>query len=179
MDAEMMKAAVDVLMAAATLAVCVLFWHRTAKREKGMPPPVCSRDGFGWRRGDALASAGDWWRWQIYATLILTGATAAITAAQVLDIPLVSEIVGVGAFLFYFSVFSYFGMQRFIAAGRSGLWIFVFFVLEGAVIDIESYIFSTIMSIAILVYVGTLHNAAPRAELTGDKATGDNKAAAV
>ncbi|MGI9337668.1 MAG: hypothetical protein ACR2P4_04060 [Gammaproteobacteria bacterium] len=187
MDAEVMEV-LDILVLAVTLAVCAIFWHWTAKREKGMPPPVSQLDCYGWNPGMILAPARDWWRWQFYVYLasLVMGAgwivyiVADTDNADIITSAFVAGEIGIG--LFGLTVFLYFGAQRFIAAGKSPLWIFAmmgiaFFSAKGfeAIFASDAaYILSEMVFIAILIYIGTLRDKEPRAELTG----GDNAAAA-
>ncbi|MGI9337669.1 MAG: hypothetical protein ACR2P4_04065 [Gammaproteobacteria bacterium] len=161
-----MDAVTIVIVAAFWLAVhltaCAIWILITAK-EKGMPPPVCPQDCLSWKRGDTLASARDWWRWQFITWDVIMLAMGLTVVTRVLDITHISGIVLIGAGLFWLGIFLYFGAQRLIAAGKNGLWIFPMPVLGWAAHEIEPFVFLGMVSIAILIYVGTLRDKEPRA----------------
>ena len=181
MEAEELLIILAVLLAHAAAFAAFFVWF--SHQDKDTMPVVC-RVAFpsrGWaakNKGDPLASRKDWWRWQIYLTLIyaalllMSGAAEyvkflipfegagvlAVLALEFLFVPLPAAFIGLSV-----AVFVYLGVQRFLAAGYSGWWILplliVSFAAESAVENFDTYyhiIGGYAVSVAVTIFVGVI-----------------------
>lgn len=166
----------------AHIAVCAALFFWFARKDKDASPAVC-RAAFPSRgcaiknKGDPLASRKDWWRWQIYLVLISAVFWLMPVAAEyvkflipfegagvlaVLAAGFLSAFLTTGIAVLLLAVFVYLGVQRLIAAGLSGWWMFPLLIVAfagesvGEDSDLYYIIGGYAVSMAVTIFVGVI-----------------------